>query len=288
MRARDDPFTAPDRETLAFLTLAVGLSWAVWLPAAAGVVSLPGGTVLTAGAFGPPVAAVVVTAATGGSVRGLLGSLTRWRVRPRWYGVALGVTVVVVGVQATGFALLGGTLAPSVLPERLAVYPVLLVAMLTLGGGQEELGWRGYALPRLQATYGPAGATLLLGAVWAAWHWPLFFVDGSGYGALSPAVHGATIVAMSVLMTWLYNVTGGSVLLPMLGHASVNAAGSLTPVTGSVVTSSAGELAALQLAGVAVVAGLVVAVGGRSLADGDGPVTTGGRRPADGSPDAAD
>jgi membrane protease YdiL (CAAX protease family) len=81
-------------------------------------------------------------------------------------------------------------------------------------GGPEEPGWRGFALPRLQARFNALGATLILGAMWAVWHAPLFVLPIEVYEGLH--------FALSVTYTWLYNGTSGSVLLAMVLHGVTN------------------------------------------------------------------
>jgi membrane protease YdiL (CAAX protease family) len=257
---------ARDHPTVTFLLLAFGLSWGVWVPAALETATFPGA--VSAGVFGPLVAAVVATVAVGGSVRGLLSGLLRWRVAPRWYLVALGVPVGMLAVMVPGYVLIGGTVDLSVLSGRLVGYPFLLLAMVLLGGGQEELGWRGFALPRLQGRFGPLRGTLVLGLVWAAWHWPLFAIEGSGYGELTLPVHGATVVGMAVLLSWVYNGSGGSVLLAMLLHGSINAAGFLMPVGREILQGSPLGIELLQMASLWVLALAAVAAAGRSLGSG--------------------
>jgi membrane protease YdiL (CAAX protease family) len=104
----------------------------------------------------------------------------------------------------------------------------------------EELGWRGYALPRLTAHLGLAGASILLGGLWALWHSPLFFLPNTGSTGQSFPVYLLQVTALSVAMSWLYWKTEGSLLLVMLMHASVNnttgivpaaVAGATTPLT---------------------------------------------------------
>jgi len=86
----------------------------------------------------------------------------------------------------------------------------------------EEVGWRGFALPRLAHQLGLAAASILLGVIWALWHLPLFFLPGTGSDGQSFPLYMLHITAISVAMAWLYWKTGGSLLLVMLMHASVN------------------------------------------------------------------
>lgn len=93
----------------------------------------------------------------------------------------------------------------------------------------EEIGWRGFALPRLADRLGLGGASIVLGAIWAAWHLPLFFMAGTGSECQSFPIYLLQVAALSVAMTWLYWKTGGSLLLVMLMHASVNNTTGLVP-----------------------------------------------------------
>jgi membrane protease YdiL (CAAX protease family) len=86
----------------------------------------------------------------------------------------------------------------------------------------EELGWRGFALPRLQARHGALRASVALGVVWALWHLPLFAVPGAPQGQVPFSLFLAQAVALSVLFAWAYNGTSGSLPIVLLLHASVN------------------------------------------------------------------
>jgi uncharacterized protein len=83
-------------------------------------------------------------------------------------------------------------------------------------------GWRGYALPRLQARFNALTATLILGAMWAIWHAPLFVLPVEVYDGLNFGLYAILTLAVSVIYTWLYNSTGGSVLLAMVLHGVIN------------------------------------------------------------------
>ena len=94
---------------------------------------------------------------------------------------------------------------------------------MLIGGGLEEIGWRGFALPRLQAEYSALTASLLLGVVWITWHAPLFVVPGAIQTELNPLPFLIQGLALAVVFTWLYNSTRGSLLLVVLLHGTVNA-----------------------------------------------------------------
>jgi hypothetical protein len=86
----------------------------------------------------------------------------------------------------------------------------------------EEVGWRGYALPRLTRRMGAPVASLVLGVLWALWHLPLFFFDGTPYLRQSLPLYMLQVTAISVAMAWLYFRTDSSLLLVILMHAAVN------------------------------------------------------------------
>jgi membrane protease YdiL (CAAX protease family) len=86
----------------------------------------------------------------------------------------------------------------------------------------EETGWRGYALPRLLEATGPVGASLVLGVIWALWHLPLFWTEGSSLFESSVLVLLLRLPATSIMFTWLFQKTQGSLFLAILFHAALN------------------------------------------------------------------
>lgn len=224
------------RSAIAFFALTLSVSWLAWVPSVLAeftTLSLPDALVLPSvvvGGFGPAIAAVILTWRGDGCVRDLLRSILDWRHHLRWYLFALGVPVAFVVVATGLYAALGNPLTLSVLPGRLTVIPIQFGFMLLLGGGQEELGWRGYALPRLQARYSGTVASLIIGAVWAVWHLPLFVVPTSSQYGQAFLPYAIAVLGFSLLLTWLYNGTGGSVFVVMCMHATINTSSSLYPI----------------------------------------------------------
>jgi membrane protease YdiL (CAAX protease family) len=109
----------------------------------------------------------------------------------------------------------------------LVVNAVYLLIFVTLG---EEVGWRGYALPALQARYSALLASLILGVLWGLWHLPVFFNPDTSYSNLPFFLFLPFIVLIAIIMTWLFNSTGGSVLMAMFFHAVLNTADELWKV----------------------------------------------------------
>lgn len=102
----------------------------------------------------------------------------------------------------------------------------------------EEIGWRGYALPRLSAFLGLSGASIALGVIWAVWHLPFFFISGADKSGQSFPVYLLSVTALSVAMAWLYWRTNGSLLLTMLMHAAVNNTKDIVPSAVSAATNA--------------------------------------------------
>jgi membrane protease YdiL (CAAX protease family) len=218
---------------LKYFVLAFVFTWALWVPAALearGMISPLPVPATFLGAFGPLVAAVVVTALEGGraGLRSLLGRIVRWRVAPIWYGVAvLGPIVLTLGAIALHVVLGGQPPSPGLLVETLPILPIYVVYMMITVALGEEVGWRGYALPALQTRYGALVASLILGLLWTLWHLPVFFNPDTLYSNLPFLLFLAYIVPFAVLITWVFNSTGGSVLMAMFFHAVMNASGGL-------------------------------------------------------------
>lgn len=221
--ARPSLASALDSHPVAsFVALTLVSTWGLWLPAFL-LLPAPTSVAMIPGGFGPAIAAAVLVRARGNSVRAWVAGCLRWRVAKRWYAVALGLPALFGLVFAAGVSVSTGTFEPSNLGRTLALYPVSVLAMALVGGGQEEFGWRGYALPALQERWNALGASVAIGIVWAVWHFPAFLFDIPGYTG-SFVGYALLVVGLSVVFTWLYNSTGGSVLLAMLFHGGFNAA----------------------------------------------------------------
>ena len=220
-----------------FVLLTFVISWATWLCvwlAGKGVVLYTYPLVFI-GVFGPFISAFVLTYIQDGKagVVKLAKRLVQWRESLKWYAVALFLLPALMLVAICINVALGGEMGNSpwlqwYLP---LVLPIALVTGIITGGPlAEEPGWRGYALPRLQAKYGPLAGGLVLGAIWCLWHVPLFFIPGTSQYGLPFLFWAAYTMALSMLMVWAYNRTNGSILIMMLLHASSNIGITVLPV----------------------------------------------------------
>jgi membrane protease YdiL (CAAX protease family) len=243
-----------------FFVLTYALSWMLESPLVL-LRDAPTGTqgmvlVLLASSV-PSLTAIVLTAIGlgGGALRKLLGRLLIWRVDPRWYlAVFLGPAALAGGMVALN-ALVGGP-AIGVGVPLLAAVAMLAFSIFPGSALGEEIGWRGYALPRLQAGRSALSASLVLGVVWGVYHLPLFFM---GQAARPPSLFVPFIVstiALSVVLSWVYNGTGGSLLMVVLIHATFN-----LPLTLMIQPlGSQGTLPFLLWCGLAVVVAVVVVI----------------------------
>lgn len=210
-----------DQPVWSFFSVVLTLTWGLQLPAVLaqrGAIDGPVERYLPLamlGTFGPVMAAVLVCAREAG-LAGMRVPFSRLRGRPvqlRWYLLALlGFTALHVAGVAL-FALAGDSAAGRwlYLPQT-----AQHVAAMLLIPWAEEPGWRGLALPRLRRRWSPLAAALVLGSVWAAWHTMMFLLQDLSPGALAFAY--LNILAGSVLFSWLYEHTQGSLWIAVVAH----------------------------------------------------------------------
>lgn len=220
---------------LCFVVLTFAFTWTAWLASAASVTPDNtwlfglGGPVFLVGVFAPAFVALALTANSEGSdgVARMLRRIGKWELGAGWYLFAIGYLAATKLLAALIHRFIMGawpTFGDISLPLMLG--SILLSTWAQAG---EEVGWRGYALPRLAMHLGLGGASVCLGVIWAFWHLPLFFLPGSGSDGQSFPIYLLHVTALSVAMSWLYWKTEGSLLLVMLMHASVNNTTGIVP-----------------------------------------------------------
>jgi membrane protease YdiL (CAAX protease family) len=159
----------------------------------------------------------------------LFSQLLKWRVSAKWWLAAFFTPILLYAVMAIFHVFLGGQLNWQ--EVSLLAFPGGFLNVFLWGGGNEELGWRGFALPKLQEKYTPIFSSIVIGIVWTLWHAPPGIIEvGWGDWARDLPFYMISVTGISFVATWLYNNTGGSVLLTMVFHASVNASQSLYPI----------------------------------------------------------
>jgi membrane protease YdiL (CAAX protease family) len=222
------------------------VSWLFWIPAALlrrQADTFPVALLRTLGGIGPLLAGVRLTYRTQDPDR----RRDYWqrlfdfsRIGAGWYAVILFTVPALTALAALLDRFLGGIGAQTEAAGRLADRPWALLPFvlftLVYGPLPEEIGWRGYALDRLQARFSALMSSLILGAAWALWHMPLFFISGTyqnhlRIGSLSFWLFMISMVPQSVLMTWIYNHNQRSTLSAVLLHFMINAVGELVALT---------------------------------------------------------
>ncbi|MEU3020672.1 type II CAAX endopeptidase family protein [Nocardiopsis sp. NPDC007018] len=250
--------TAVDpRGLAAFLVVAFAFSWTAWwlVPR-----FLDGGDPTPAvlvGGFGPMVAAILVTVLTRGR-SGVAALFRRHSLRRRggaWpYVITALIVLAIAGSAALPVYLGTAEVEEAALRAALLGVPVQFLLIALVGGGNEELGWRGFALPRLQGALPPLAANVTLGAVWAVWHAPLFEMAGTIQSEVHFPAYALLCVGLTVVMGHVFNSARGGVLAAVVAHAAVNVVSGLK---GMLVGDPAGMFEVTAVLAVAVFLALV-------------------------------
>lgn len=236
------------RNLIWFTLIAFGWTWFWWALFIFDILRMPTGTgtpdvdlgaagpillIVILSPFGPSIAGFVLTALTEGKagVKSLWRRFWNRNISWKWLLVVLLFFPLKNLILRFSAQFLAGVSQP---PYGLLEQPWLIlapfIASILNGGLSEEFGWRGYALPRLQARWNALTAALVLGLIEGCWHIPLVFLPGDErFGMLIPVLV-FSYFATGILRTWVFNNTGGSVLAAVLFHAAGNTAGWIIPV----------------------------------------------------------
>ena len=228
-----------------FFGLTYGLSWAIWVP-----------YILSGKTVDSPVPALVMACSVPSLVGILLTHLTSdnadrndfWKrvvsfklIGLRWFAVIICLFPFLLALGLLADNLFGGTLPPLRGAAQTLTRPAALMLFIganMIGGPLgEELGWRGFALDRLQNKWNALVASLILGIIWAAWHLPLFFIKGTpqqgmGFGTFLFWLWSLQVVSLSVFTTWVYNNTHRSILSAVFMHFMFNSTYGITQQDG--------------------------------------------------------
>ena len=207
-----------------FFTLAIIITWLFALPSL--LFDLPFKPFQTAGAYGPFLAALIISAALGGNeLKSLFARMTNLRFGLRWYLLAIFGNLLLY-LLVTGLA--GAPLLPSLAYKWTLIFTLYLPTLFTsflVNPIGEETGWTGFATPRLQQRFRPWLSAIILGVIWSVWHLPGFFVT-SEMGAFNPVnfiFFVLSSIFIRIVWTWLINHAQGSGIAGILLHASSNA-----------------------------------------------------------------
>lgn len=219
-----------DRRVYTFFAVTFGISWGIpaflvylapWIGFGGTAGELMYSLLYYVAVWGPAIAAFIVTGMTEGKagLRAFAGRIVAWRTSARWYLLAL-IGIPMLYLLAATFTWLAGEPAFG-WPSGASAWQVLTISALlrATAGPIEEIGWRGFALPLLQARLGGIGAAMTLGLIWGMWHLPLFW---TGLDIAAFAMFMVQIVALSVILTVLFNASAGCLPLMMLVHWLTN------------------------------------------------------------------
>lgn len=230
----------------AFFLLTFIYSWVIWLPLVLSEMGILKTSdkiavieimVFYLGAFGPLFAAVTIIAYKDGwpKVKRYLCQALDFRIKARYFLMAIVIPLIVTAgthyiVNLTGIDKLPHTFFPENLPVPMAVMAIpYFIAMLLIGGGQEEFGWRGYAQEPLQNRFGVLGGSILLGVVWGLWHLPMWFM-GDQHAYYSFFAFWLQIISLSVIIGWIYNASGKKLSMAWIVHGISNTVVPFFPV----------------------------------------------------------
>jgi len=239
MATRPDGREDPGRGSLpGFFVCTFAISWAFFIGTAVWSRRVDADTaarwapwIVVPGVFAPALVALALTARARGEdgVRALLAPLFRWQV-PTWtWSFALSFMAAIKLLAAVVHRLLFGAWPRFGAEPWFVMLAATVFSVLAFGQAGEEVGWRGFALPRMSARWGLGWASLVLGVIWATWHLPLFWLNGTDKQGQSFPLYLLQVTAMSVAIAWLWWRTGGSLTLTMLLHAAVNNTKDIVP-----------------------------------------------------------
>lgn len=213
---------------LVFFIATYFISWILWLP----LILFGESKVIIFGSFGPTITAMVLTFLLNGTVgiKALLKKFTIWKVRSFWYLFSFLSTAVIVLITIAIFRVLEDKvfIFNDIRQWYLIIVAFVYVFFLSVLG--EEIGWRGYALPRLQKRYSALTSSVIIGVIWGLWHLPLFFIKGNFHQSIPIILFLIQAIALSVIYTWIYNNTKGSLLIVHIFHAASNVTLGVLPV----------------------------------------------------------
>jgi len=226
-----------NRMILIFCALTFAFSWTLWIPTALSSKNIQEGAwviPMLLGGFGPSLSGIILTYWQGNTEtrRDFWRRLVDFkRISLAWYLLIFLVFPLSFALIFSVRSLLGYSVPEFAVLAQIKANPLILVGMilagLVTGPLEEELGWRGYVLDRLQERWTPLVSSLALAPIWWTWHLPLFFIQGtrqSGWKLGSPEFWFFTIgiLPLTILLTWAYNCNRRSILAAVLLHFTYN------------------------------------------------------------------
>jgi membrane protease YdiL (CAAX protease family) len=231
-----------NRLVLTFFGLTFLFSWILWLPGVLKTYGLidPGplsNTVIEIASWvagiGPSLIAIMIVQKQkgGAGVKALLSRVLQFKLGWWFLPCLFLIPVTLVLAHLTVKAFFGSSFPHTGLMSEPGWIPVVFVMFLIMQAG-EEFGWRGFALDNLQRNWGALTSSLIIGVIWALWHLPMFFSEGFGHHdkPLPFDQFFITLVLLSIIITWIQNNTGGSLVPAFVLHAMINLSGEVLPL----------------------------------------------------------
>jgi uncharacterized protein len=224
---------------LTFFILTYILSWTIWIVLIIGASQIPEGVSNIVRLFGvlmPAVSALALTIhAKRSGINELFARFKIWRVGSKWwFAVVLIYPGMLVAAGLIYNFFVAGSVNLMTVTAGTLIANIIFLSIATLG---EEIGWRGVALPALQKKYSPLSSSLLLGLLWSVWHLPFWLLIGTltQFGSFYFIMNFLFIIPTTFFITWFFNNTNGSMLLPTVFHVVFNVVNvAIFPVTGSI------------------------------------------------------
>lgn len=214
-----------DRSWL-FVLITYCFTWAIELPVALntkGIISLAiPKSLQTFASWAPGIVAIAMALLLGKThITNLVKGVFKWKVGIGWYAA-----VIFLGLSVSGLSLLSIYVFTDLTTSLDPPYSIffLLIILFFFSPLWEEIGWRGFLLPRLQQRYSPLKASLIIGLIWGVWHLPIILALNS-YGDKTIVFFIFLFLGcfpISILQTWIYNSTRGSILLCIIFHDAIN------------------------------------------------------------------
>ena len=231
-----------DYPVASFFLLTIGLAWILWVPLLIfeGYLQLTT-IVIVIGGFSPFISAILIKLISSGKedLKLWLKTIFMIKVNKTAYLFAFVYPILYSAASYGLYLLFGGTPADFSQTPPLLLYPIGVIFVFFLGGGQEEPGWRGFALKELLNSYSPFLSSVLIGIIWGIWHLPLFFVEGSSQAGIPFEWYLPNTIGMAMIFTMIYMKSSKSVIPSMVLHGGLNTAIAWFPMTESVLPSYA-------------------------------------------------
>ncbi|MFX0004088.1 MAG: CPBP family intramembrane glutamic endopeptidase [Candidatus Hodarchaeota archaeon] len=218
-----------------YLIITFAFSWLFWLPSLLSSFQIIRhepiyNFLLVFGGFGPFIASFSLTIIEGGKEGAIALWSKGWHCEKKLYLIisltAIPLLCIISLLIASVFE--GGPIFEYINQYQSGYIFTEILVMFFFGGPfQEEFGWRGYALYYLQSKFNAFESSLILGAIWSFWHYPLFLINSTALYNQNFFSYTISLLALSILFTWLNNNTNGSILVAIFFHTSINASYSL-------------------------------------------------------------